>query len=118
MEPGPRRHGRVDDRRLPDDPGQPALDKLVDEYPEALKAFIGFGGGIDYATGAGYLGIELFSFMVPLLLLVAAIGAGARAIAGEEERGTMDLLLSNPIGRSRVVLEKGAAIVSSSWCSP
>ena len=90
----------------------PELDKLVDQYPEALKAFIGFGGGIDYATGAGYLGIELFSFMVPLLLLVAAIGAGARAIAGAEERGTLDLLLANPISRRRLVTEKLAALAA------
>ena len=88
------------------------LDKLVDEYPDALKAFIGFGGSFDYSTGAGYLGIELFSFMVPLLLLVAAIGAGARAIAGAEERGTLDLLLANPISRRRLVAETLAALAA------
>jgi ABC-2 type transport system permease protein len=50
--------------------------------------------------------------MVPLLLLVYGIGAGARAIAGEEEAGTLDLLLSHPLRRRRVLLEKlGAAVV-------
>ena len=49
--------------------------------------------------------------MVPLLLLVAAIGTGAGAIAGEEERGTLELLLANPISRTRAVLEKSAALV-------
>ena len=43
-----------------------------------------FGGNLDYMSGAGYLGSELFSFMVPLLLLIAAIGAGAR---GDRRRG-------------------------------
>lgn len=88
----------------------PDLDRMVRDYPEALKAFMSFGGELDYASGAGYLGGELFSFMVPLLLLVAAVGAGARAIAGEEERGTLDLLLANPISRRRLVLEKLAAL--------
>jgi ABC-2 type transport system permease protein len=88
----------------------PQLNKMVRDYPQALKAFIAFGGELDYVSGAGYLGSELFSFMVPLLLLVAAVGAGARAIAGEEERGTLDLLLANPISRRRVVLEKLAAL--------
>jgi len=87
------------------------LTKLVEQYPEALKALLSFGGGIDYTSGAGYLGSELFSFMVPLLFLVAAIGAGARAIAGEEEKGTLDLLLANPVSRRRVVLEKLGALV-------
>ncbi len=88
----------------------PALNRLVQQYPDALKAFIGFGGEVDYLSPAGYLGSELFSFMVPLLLLVAAIGAGARAVAGEEEAGTLELLLSCPVSRRRVVLEKLAAL--------
>jgi ABC-2 type transport system permease protein len=90
----------------------PDLNALVEEYPEALKAFIAFGGDLDYVSAAGYLGSELFSFMVPLLLLVAAIGAGARATAGEEERGTLDLLLANPLSRRRLIVEKLAALVA------
>src|SRR5512146_735571 len=88
----------------------PDLNRMVEDYPDALKAFIAFGGDLDYVSGAGYLGSELFSFMVPLLLLVAAIGAGARALAGEEERGTLDLLLANPLSRRRLVLDKLAAL--------
>jgi ABC-2 type transport system permease protein len=90
----------------------PDLNKMVQDYPEGLKAFIAFGGDVDYLSGAGYLGSELFSFMVPLLLLVAAIGAGARAIAGEEERGKLDLLLANPISRRRLVVDKLAALAA------
>lgn len=89
-----------------------ALNKLVKDYPEALKGFVAFGGEIDYVSPAGYLGTEVFSLMVPLLLLIAAIGAGARAIAGEEERGTLDLLLANPLSRKRVAFEKLAAVVA------
>jgi ABC-2 type transport system permease protein len=89
----------------------PDLTKLVKQYPDALKSLLSFGGGVDYTSGAGYLGSELFSFMIPLLFLVAAIGAGARAIAGEEEKGTLDLLLANPVSRRRVVLEKLGALV-------
>jgi ABC-2 type transport system permease protein len=89
----------------------PSLNKLAEDYPEALQAFIAFGGAVDYASAAGYLGIELFSLMVPLLLLVASIGTGAGAIAGEEERGTLELLLANPVSRTKVVLEKAAALV-------
>jgi ABC-2 type transport system permease protein len=89
----------------------PSLNKLAQDYPQALKAFIAFGGQVDYTTPAGYLGIELFSLMVPLLLLIAAIGTGAGAIAGEEERGTLELLLANPVSRTQVVLEKSVALV-------
>jgi ABC-2 type transport system permease protein len=88
----------------------PGLKKLAEDYPEALQAFIAFGGPVDYASAAGYLGIELFSLMVPLLFLVAAIGTGAGTIAGEEERGTLELLLANPVSRARVVVEKSLAL--------
>jgi ABC-2 type transport system permease protein len=88
----------------------PSLAKLVQSYPETLKAFIGFGGVVDYSSGIGYLGIELFSLMLPGLLIAAAVGAGARAIAGEEEHATLDLLLANPISRRRVALEKAGAM--------
>jgi ABC-2 type transport system permease protein len=88
----------------------PEMNRLVDEYPEALKAFIAFGGAVDYTSGAGYLGSELFSLMIPLLFIVCSVGNGAGAVAGEEERGTLDLLLSTPVTRRRVAVEKIAAM--------
>ncbi len=88
------------------------LNELVQNYPEALKAFIAFGGSVDYVSGAGYLGSELFSFMVPLLFLVAAVGNGAGAIAGEEERGTLDLLLAHPVSRRQVAAGKIGTLVA------
>ena len=60
----------------------PDLNKLVESYPEALKAFIAFGGQFDFTSAAGYLGSELFSFMIPALFLVASVGNGAGSIAG------------------------------------
>jgi ABC-2 type transport system permease protein len=87
------------------------LNKLAESYPEAIKGLISFGGVVDYTSGPGYLGSELFAFMVPLLFLVAAIGAGSRAIGGEEERGTLDLLLALPLSRRRLVVEKLGALL-------
>ena len=54
----------------------PELDELVESYPEALKAFIAFGGQFDFTSAAGYLGSELFSFMMPAIFLVASVGNG------------------------------------------
>lgn len=89
-----------------------ALNRMAKDYPEALKSFIGFGGEIDYTTAAGYLGIEVFSFMAPLLFVIAAVSAGSAALAGEEERGTLDLLLSLPVSRRRVAVEKAGALLT------
>jgi ABC-2 type transport system permease protein len=87
----------------------PELVRFAREAPEALKAFT--GGTLDFATPVGYLETRLFGLLIPILFLVYAIGAGARAIAGEEEAGTLDLLLALPLSRRRLVLEKLGALV-------
>ena len=86
------------------------LEKYMDSMPDFLReAFMGASG--DFTSPAGYLNTELFNFFAPLLLLLFAIGAGARAIAGEEERQTLDILLSTPIARRRVVIDKFVAML-------
>jgi ABC-2 type transport system permease protein len=85
-----------------------ALTGSFDALPPSVQAAFGIA---DFSSAAGYLQGQIFSTLGPLIFLSFAVGRGARAIAGEEERGTMDLLLANPIRRSRVVLEKGAAIL-------
>jgi beta-exotoxin I transport system permease protein len=89
--------------------GSVQFDRLVEGYPDALKALFGLQGG-SITTGAGYLDVELFSLMLPLLVLVLAIGAGARTFAGEEEAGRLELPLSYPVRRSTVVAWKGLAV--------
>lgn len=89
---------------------QPALNRLVEQYPEVLKALIGGGATLDFTSPSGYLNGELFSFLAPLLFLVFGIGFGSGAVAGEEERGTIELLLANPLSRRRLVLEKAGAL--------
>ena len=72
-----------------------------------------FGGDLsEISTPAGFLKAEIFFLVTPLFFLVFAIGFGAGAIAGEEEQGTLDLLLANPLSRRRVVLEKSVALAA------
>lgn len=78
------------------------LQRYLENLPETLKGV--FGG--DFTTPAGYQRTETFSALGPILFLVFAIGAGARAIAGEEEGRTLDLLLSTPIRRRQVLSDK------------
>jgi len=85
------------------------LDKLVESYPDALKSLFGIGSG-SLTSGPGFLDAELFSFMLPLFILVLAIGSGARTLAGEEDAGRLELLLAYPVRRSRAVLAKAAAV--------
>jgi ABC-2 type transport system permease protein len=82
------------------------LDKLLQSYPDALKSLFGIAGGGSLDSGAGFLDAELFGLMLPLLVLVLAIGSGAGTFAGEEDAGRLELILAGPVRRSSAVLAK------------
>jgi len=84
------------------------LQRVIDRLPPAMKAFA--GDVSDATTGPGFIRGRLFGFMLPLLFAAYAIGRGADAVAGEEERGTLDLVLAHPVSRLTLVLERTAAI--------
>ena len=83
----------------------------LENLPQAVRNMLGTN---DFSTAPGYVASEVFAFVQPTLLLVYAIGAGARAIAGEEEDGTLDLLLSTPVPRRRVLLDSAWALLACS----
>lgn len=87
-----------------------ALNDYIESFPEVFReAFLGESG--DFTSPAGYLNTELFGFFGPLLFLLYAVGAGARALAGEEERRSLDILLATPLSRTSVVVQKFGAMV-------
>ena len=85
------------------------MQALLDSLPPALTALFA-SQGLDLSTPEGFLNMELFSFLGPIFVIMYAATVGAGATAGEEERGTLDLLLANPIPRWRVVAEKAVAM--------
>ena len=84
------------------------LERFMERAPAAMRALF---GGTDLDTAAGYLHTEVFSFMAPMFLILFAVALGAKAIAGEERRGTLDLLMSTPVSRRRVATEKFLAMI-------
>lgn len=85
-----------------------AMTQYIDAFPEALKTIFRIE---DYTSGAGFLGTELFSLMIPLILISLAVGRGSSAIAGEVESGTADILFALPISRTRILISKLMAMV-------
>jgi ABC-2 type transport system permease protein len=78
--------------------------KVLDSLPPFIKNLIGKNNFL--ATPEGFLNLQPFSILAPLLFILFAIAKGSDTTAGEEERGTLDLLLANPLQRWRVVMEK------------
>ena len=85
----------------------PEFDEVFETMPEAIaRLFV--GDVVSLTSPEGYLNSQLFIVALPIIFLIFTIARGSGAIAGEEERGTLDLLLSLPVRRSQVVLEKFA----------
>lgn len=86
-----------------------SMSQFIDEFPEAMQAMFRIE---DYTSGVGFLNTELFSMLVPLVLIAVGASWGAAATAEEEERGTADLLLTLPVSRTRILATKVIATVA------
>ncbi|MEU7143946.1 ABC transporter permease subunit [Nocardia sp. NPDC046473] len=86
------------------------MQDFLKNYPEAMRKLFNLD---QFSTGTGFLNVELFTMMMPVLFLVFAIGRGARGIAGEEERGTLEVLLVNGVSPIRLALEQAAVVITS-----
>jgi ABC-2 type transport system permease protein len=87
------------------------LSDYSKNLPKGLRALFA-GGETNLVSGAGYLNSQVFALMAPAVLLIFAIGIGAAAVAGEEEQGTLDLLLAQPLRRVDLVLQKLLALAA------
>jgi len=81
------------------------MKDLLKAYPESLmKAF-----NVDinnYVTFEGYISSEMFSLFWPLIVIFVMVGFAGGAIAGEVEKGTIELLLTQPISRLKLFFGK------------
>jgi ABC-2 type transport system permease protein len=75
---------------------QESMLALLESYPKELVAF--FGDMANMFTPAGFLHVELFSYL-PLVLGIQAILGGSGLLAADEESGVMDLVLAHPVSR-------------------
>jgi ABC-2 type transport system permease protein len=95
-------------------PTMESMDILgyINEMPEAMKAAFGFEG-IDFTTltltPESFAAMELLALwpvMIGIYAIFSSIG-----IAREVERGTLDLLLAQPVKRYKVLISKFAVFV-------
>jgi len=86
------------------------VQRYIDAMPEAFVTMF-VGAARDFTSPVGYMDAELFSFMAPIVFIAFGISLGVRQIAGEEEQGTLSLLLSYPRPRTRLLLEKAAVLI-------
>ena len=87
------------------------LQEFIADFPPEFLSLFGIDPAV-YQTGFGYLQAQMYSLVAPIVIVAFCVGVGAAATAGEEEAGTMDLLLANPVRRARVVVDNAAAMTA------
>ena len=93
--------------------GNDDFNVMLESYPENLKALFGLSELTDITSAVGFFNAELFAFMAPLLFVIHGVVLGSGAIAGEEGRGSLEILLTEPIARGKLVVQKAAAMIAN-----
>jgi ABC-2 type transport system permease protein len=95
--------------------------KLMADYPKEMLAFFSTGSVMEMFTPSGYLNLEFFSYMT-IIIGIFVVLAGGGLLAGDEENGTLDLILAHPVsrsilfaGRSLAFLAATLAILAITW---
>jgi ABC-2 type transport system permease protein len=87
--------------------GAEKFEVMMQSMPPELVTAMGFDS---IATAAGYVSSTVYALLGAILVLVCAVGTGARLVAGQEEDGTLELELTGPVSRIRVYAERLAAL--------
>lgn len=83
------------------------FSQLLSAYPESfMKAFNINPSQLLFTTLESFLAMEQFNIVWPIMLFAFFIAWGGSAIAGEIEKGTIEILLAQPISRLKIFLAK------------
>lgn len=86
-----------------------ALDALVENMPKAFEGLVGNLASLkSFDT---YLASQLFDIRLPLIAGIMAIILAQGLSTHEEERGELRTILSLPISRTKLLIEKWLALV-------
>jgi ABC-2 type transport system permease protein len=86
------------------------LTEMLQSYPPEMLAF--FGNLTAITTAQGYMDVYYFSYMTVIIGIFVA-SAGASLIVSDEEKGVLDLIMSQPISRTRLFLGRYLGFVTA-----
>lgn len=88
----------------------PAMQEALAAYPEGMLEALNYD---DVSTPAGYLLATVYGLLAAILLVVYGAASGARMVAGDEEDGTLDLILAHPASRTSLALQRFLGFVTA-----
>jgi len=80
------------------------FDEVVFKGPGKISQAVLGGSDMQFDKPNDFLAMELLHPVVIILTSLWAVGRASSAVAGELDRGTMELLMSQPVPRNRLIL--------------
>jgi ABC-2 type transport system permease protein len=77
-----------------------------------VSSLLGLTNGIGPSSPLGYLWSNLYSNVLPWMLMALGVALGASAIAGDEEVGTLEYTLSSSATRPQILATRLAGVVT------
>lgn len=81
-------------------------DEILAGMPKAVRAAIGAEGSSPFSTPGGYLTAELLGITGPLIAVTMGVLLGVSSLARDEQEGTIELVLAQPLARRRLVFDR------------
>ncbi len=96
---------------------QGGFDEVLKNIPKSFQSLI--GDPSNYKTVQGFIGQEIYALRVPMVTLVMAIVLFTGLLAGDEDKGTLQTLLAQPISRTSLYIQKylAGAVISFVVCA-
>lgn len=83
---------------------QLGADEFVNSVPESLKSLI--GSVESFKSIPGYVAQQIYGPQIPIMTIVLAVILYIGIGVGEEDRGTLQTLMAQPLTRTKIYLEK------------
>lgn len=84
-----------------------SLNQALGNLPDAVKSLVTDTGNL--FSPVGYMSSNAYYIVLPIILSVMSVGLGSSLIAGDEEDHTLELVLSRPISRGKVLAARALA---------
>jgi ABC-2 type transport system permease protein len=83
------------------------LEGFLEAFPQEFMEAFGFTAEtMSFATVESLMATEMFSFIWPIILIILVVGLANHSFAGDIEKGTIELTISQPISRIKIFLSR------------
>lgn len=87
-----------------------AMAAMVNALPTEIFAMFGMTDPSSLSTPAGFISSRAYLNMGPLIIIVFTVGGVSTLLAKEERNGVLDMVLSNPLTRRSILVQKVGAL--------